>query len=242
MGLVMGMTRGIISMACGQKHNGRVPHIDELRELLLSAQRHCQGIPTTVWIHPVLPLSGEVHPLHPALVPHKWWEAYKQARNIPWKGKFAIAMGFKLLALMHNKYDIALWLDSECLILRPLNELFEGDFDVAMARDFGSKGVTNGFNGGVIAIRKSDRTTKFLNEAWGRWRRHYKTMSDQRILTDLIKARYAGIRFKRLDHEIYNVRPALANSLPVVKRQHTRILHSRGHVLSGDERIWEGIT
>lgn len=237
----MAETHGIISLACGQKHNGRMPHIDELRACLQSIQENCPHLPTTVWVHPMTSLPGTTIGLHPALVPLKWWEAYKRAKNIPWKGKFAIAMGFKLLSLMASPYDVTIWLDSECYVLQPLVELFEGGFDVAMARDYGSKGVTTGFNGGVIVIRRSAESKKFLDAVWNRWRANYTKMSDQRVLTDLIKERRGGIRFKRLDHEIYNVRPSLANSLPVAKRKHTKILHSRGHVPTGDERVWEAV-
>lgn len=232
---------GIVSVACGKKHNGRLTHAGELANCVESIRKFHPRLPITVWSDAAsgFPAGVDVRPLRD-IVPPDWLRKYNDAKDTPWSGKWGIAIAFKLLACLKSPYKRGLWLDTDIWVLGRLDELFEGDYDLAMSYDFGGgQGVIKTmYNSGVMPFRLNPRTKRFLRASWDVWTKSKKT-SEQRVMYRLLDGRFRDrLKFKILDHEVFNVRPDLANSMPLDRRHKTLILHSRGHKPVDTEKRW----
>ena len=146
----------------------------------------------------------------------------------------------ELMAMLESPYDQTLWLEGDTTILRPIDSVFDGEFDISIAQDYNNKGlVTTLYNAGVIALRSTERTRDFLRDTWDRWFKSNTRFTEQDIMYKLLKGEYAVLNLQLLDCNVWNVRPALANAMPEEKRADTRILHSRGHRLLDPPKYWE---
>jgi len=234
---------GVISMGAGKKYNSEFNHIQELRMMVKMLRKVHPDLPIMVWTAPVREVPGAVVRSISNLVGAGWWKKYENAKDVPWGGKFRVINGFKLLALKDalKAFETVLWLDGEVRVMKKLNPILDPkeDFDIAMARDYGNKGLCDWWNGGVIVVRNTPGGHAVLDDAWKRWVAE-KRLSEQAMISRSIKQlrKDRVIKFRELNNRIWNVRPGLASSMPIPERKHAAILHTRGHPFTGDERIW----
>jgi hypothetical protein len=232
---------GVISMAAGRKFNSDDSHTGELRNRMVKTVRQQHpDIPIHVWTYPRTTIPGAKCFYLPDLVGKVWWQKYEQARDVAWGGKFRIINGFKFIALKKAPFEVTLWLDGEVRVLKRLDAIFKPKkpFEWAMARDFGRDGDCAWWNGGVIVVKKCPATQAFLTRGWENWQKDGRR-SEQAIIGRLLnQPDHGGVDFRQLDNKVWNVRPALASSITVEERRKAVILHTRSHVLTGDDQVW----
>lgn len=235
---------GVISMGAGKKYNSEFNHIQELREMVKMLRKQHTDLPVMVWTAPLREVPGAIVHSIPDLVGPHWWKKYVNAKDVPWGGKFRIINGFKLLALRGalECFETVLWLDGEVRVLKKLNEILnpKEPFDIAMARDYShKKGNCDWWNGGVIVVRNTPGGHAVIEDAWKRWCNE-KRLSEQAMISRSIKqlSKEKKIIFRELNNRVWNVRPDLASSMKPDAKRRAAILHTRGHPLTGDERVW----
>lgn len=234
------MNFGIICLVCGKERHGWGQHVDELQRCLKTLREHHPDVPVTIWTDSPdqpWPAPYDVRDVWDIIPMNARARHGQQLGNIHgWK----VAIGFKLMAMLESPYDQTLWLDGDVSVLRPIDSIFDADFDIAMACDYNNKGmVTNLYNSGVVALRDSLDVRRFLKATWHDWFKTNTRSTEQDIMYKLLKGKYTRLNFHLLDCYVWNVRPALANAMPQEQRVSTRILHSRGHRLLDPPKHWE---
>jgi hypothetical protein len=233
------MSFGVVCLVCGKERHGWGSHVSELGLCLDTFREHHPDIPVTVW-------SDDTEQPWPTRDIRDVWEIVPAPARVRhgqhlkdihgWK----VAIGFKIMAMLESPYDQTLWLDGDTVILDHLGSIFDDKFDIAMAYDYDNKGVVETlYNSGVVALRKNPATNAFLQQVWDQWFQANTRFTEQDVMYKLLKGAHKTLKFKRLDHEVWNVRPALANAMPQEKRGDVRILHSRGHRLLDPPKYWE---
>ena len=143
-----------------------------------------------------------------------------------------------------SPYNRTLYLDTDTIIMQPIDDVFNLTNDLAAAIDYDCLGGSNKFNGGVIYFN-GERGNDFVRTWADAW---YSGILNSQLWLDqdaedlaftLFQSKYGReVDFHVLDHSVWNVRPNEAKVLPLESRRNTKILHSRFHVLD-DTNVWE---
>lgn len=103
--------------------------------------------------------------------------------------------------------DEILLIDSDTMILRPLDPIWEQAFDIAYTARAAE--YPHPLNGGVVFVRVSDRSRAFLEE----WKRINRAMLNDRALRDLWR-KYAGLNQRALG-KMLNAKQQVAHIIQV---------------------------
>jgi hypothetical protein len=241
---------GVVYFALGFKDNGSMSVVDEAIQSAESLRKHSPDVPITLFtdedverpelFDTILPLreSLELRFDHgQALLEYAdQCQSYRQM--------WMIYCGWKLHLISLSPYNRTLYLDTDTIIMQPIDDVFDLPNDLAAAIDYDCLGGSNKFNGGVIYFN-GERGNNFARtwaDAWYSGVIAGNLWLDQdaeELAFTLFQDRYEReVDFHVLDHSVWNVRPNEAKVLPVESRKNTKILHSRFHVLD-DTNVWE---
>ena len=241
---------GVVYFALGFKDNGSMSIVDEAIQSAESLKKHSPNVPITLFtdedveraelFDTILPLKeslelrfdhGEV-----LLAYAEECQSYRQM--------WVIYCGWKLHLMSLSPYSKTLYLDTDTIIMQPIDSIFDLPNDLSAAIDYECLGGSNKFNGGVVYFN-GDRGRNFIRdwaEAWYSGILAGNMWLDQDaedLAFEIFHTKYdSKVDFHVLDHSIWNVRPNEAKDLPVESRRNTKILHSRFHVLD-DTNVWE---
>lgn len=156
----------------------------------------------------------------------------------------------KIDALLNSPYHRTVFLDGDTVIVSSLNELFEllTYFDIAVcpernashAIDLKKNGIKllpeafHEYNTGVIAIRNSDETQKFLN-FWKSLFNQYKEITKIDQVAFRLAVIQSGIRIAALPNE-YNFRGITSFQIAI---REIKILHERLGGINNTNRSFE---
>ena len=149
--------------------------------------------------------------------------------------------GWKLFLASISPYSKTLYLDSDTLILNPIEGIFNSPNDFMAAADGDDENII--FNGGLFYFNDEGREfVKLWARQWYEQANQGNLYLDQYVQADTMQ-RYRTERGKELDwslidYQVWNVRPNLANEMPVDQRDKVHILHSRFHILDEDT-VWK---
>jgi hypothetical protein len=237
-------SKGVIYFATGFKDNGRMPILEEVIQSAESLKRHSPDIPITVFTDEpvdredlfdnVLPLVESIDTRLDAgsslIEMSERCQLYRE--------KWMVFCGWKLHLATLSPYEKTLYLDSDTLILNPIDSLFDTPHEFAAAKDADAPRIP--FNGGMFFFNSAGRD--FMRV----WADHWFDMAAEGNLFldqdaelksfDLYEIKYKRpLDFALLDYKVWNVRPNLANDMPLEERPKVNILHSRFHILDEAE-------
>lgn len=141
----------------------------------------------------------------------------------------------------------SVFIDPDVLLVRPIEEVFEQDFDIAVTvRDVKSSPV----NTGVVFVKPNNKEA--LIEFFERMRQHargypfnkQRWFSDQMAVNDLIND--TSLKVLKLPCELYNASPCIEQTPEKIERNNkmaaeARILHFKGYRKNMMTEVWEAI-
>ena len=238
---------GVVYFATGFKDNGRMSILDEVIESAESVKRHSPDLSITVFTDEPVDredLFDNVLPLLESLETRidEGSELVELAsRCQSYRQKWIVFCGWKLFLATLSPYEKTLYLDSDTLILRPVDSLFSTTRSFLASKDTDAPRVP--FNGGMFFFNSKGRDyVKLWADQWFSKASRGTLYLDQDVEEEafsLYEVKYKEqLDWATLDPRLWNVRPNLANEMPLDERSKTRILHSRFHVLH-DSEVWQ---
>lgn len=241
---------GVVYFALGFKDNGSMSILDEAIQSAESLRKYSPNVPITLFTDEDVDraeLFDKILPLKESLVlrfdhGEALLEYAEQCQS--YRQMWAIYCGWKLHLMSLSPYNRTLYLDTDTIIMQPIDDVFNLTNDLAAAIDYDCLGGSNKFNGGVIYFN-GERGNDFVRTWADAW---YSGILNSQLWLDqdaedlaftLFQSKYGReVDFHVLDHSVWNVRPNEAKVLPLESRRNTKILHSRFHVLD-DTNVWE---
>lgn len=227
------MTNGIAiyyvpDAAHGDRKNYAVRHL--LDRLLASIGEYAPHVPVAVWVdgehegeqQPTMTRSLAAACERSGLADvHRRLTSVDDADGTRW----CLACGLKQAVIRDSPFDRTLYLDTDCLLMRSIDPIFDVAADVAMAACHPPHSYQH--QAGVIYVRRNQCTDWFLAHWLRLWRAHRPLVGDNTVARPAVTAaRARGMSFRELAWDEWNVRPH--NIGHVARPQQTRILHHRG--------------
>ena len=240
-------TLGVVYFATGFKDNGRIPILEEVIQSAESLKKHSPNLPITVYTDEPVDrpeLFDNIFTLEETIATRTEGGVHlfeMSLRCQDYRQQWMVFCGWKLFLASISPYSKTLYLDSDTLILNPIEGIFNSPNDFMAAADGDDENII--FNGGLFYFNDEGREfVKLWARQWYEQANQGNLYLDQYVQADTMQ-RYRTERGKELDwslidYQVWNVRPNLANEMPVDQRDKVHILHSRFHILDEDT-VWK---
>jgi len=227
--------RGVVYYGTGRKHNikkDKPDVIDEAIGSIKTLRKYNPDVPVAFFGVPedeerLRPYVDFFHLISDVL------EEYGDQGKKVWHNtvlhpQWSWLCGLKIYILQNSPFEETFYLDTDTKVLGDITPIWQMG-GLAMARELprSKNEYTGVYNGGVIFFKKSLTVDWMID-----WRTTWECLIRRATFTDQAAMPPKEVEgFTVLNPEVWNVRPKLANTLPLEKRKDTIILHSRFHTI-----------